>query len=101
RRHRRVSRDWSSDVCSSDLVWRQIEADLDQAILLLKEETGYVDGERTQVNLYAAMALQARVCLYRKNWVKAEELSSMVIAQSGRSEERRVGKEARPSRERD
>ena len=67
----------------ADEVWEQIEADLDEAILWLKGATGYTDGERTQVNVYAAMALQARVCLYRKNWSKSEELSSLVIAQSG------------------
>src|SRR5690606_9803879 len=65
-----------------DEVWKTIESDLDRAIVLLKAETGYTDGERTQVNLYAAMALQARVYLYRENWVKAEELSSQVIAQA-------------------
>lgn len=63
-------------------VWEQIETDLDKAILLLKGETSYTDGERTKINLYAAMALQARVCLYRKNWSKAEALSSKVIEQT-------------------
>src|SRR5690606_11876596 len=44
------------------------------------------DGERSQANIYAAMALLARVYLYMENWVKAEELSSQVIAQSEKYE---------------
>lgn len=67
---------------AEDEVWKKIESDLDQAILLLKSENGYVNGNRTKVNLFAAMALQARTCLYRENWTKAEELSSQVIAQT-------------------
>src|SRR5690606_11794700 len=67
-------------------IWRHIETDLQQAISLLDENTGYEDGERSQANIYAAMALLARVYLYMENWVKAEELSSQVIAQSEKYE---------------
>src|SRR5690606_41001419 len=71
RRHTRFSRDWSSDVCSSDLV--QIKSDLTDAIGLLP--TVYTGGSGKEVGRatkYAAMALLAT-----------------------RSEERRVGKECR------
>ena len=64
-------------------IWRHIETDLEQAISLLNETTGYEDGERTQANKYAAIALLARVHLYTENWDKAEELSTKVIEQSG------------------
>src|SRR5690606_40552893 len=30
RRHTRFSRDWSSDVCSSDLIWQNTAADLEE-----------------------------------------------------------------------
>src|SRR2546422_1246871 len=37
RRHTRCSRDWSSDVCSSDLRESQMVADIDQALMRIEE----------------------------------------------------------------
>src|SRR5205809_7398575 len=67
RRHTRCSRDWSSDVCSSDLA--ELEAEL----------------ARTRDQLHEAEAenLQRRAKRSRPDLLK------------GRSEERRVGKEGR------
>jgi len=64
-------------------VYKQISSDLDLSIDLLNKVENYENGERTKVNLFAVMALRARVYLYQENWIKAEELSSQVIAQSG------------------
>lgn len=65
---------------SEQEVYQQIIDDLNASIGLLGEE--YPLGERTRVNKYAAMALLARVYLYREDWQLAEDLSSRVIAQS-------------------
>src|SRR3712207_7954038 len=80
RRHTRYWRDWSSDVCSSDLALSNItsisETDVEeiQRILDAAEEYG------TEIDPSAATV---------NGW-----LMGMVIADS-RSEERRVGKECR------
>ncbi|SHG74194.1 SusD family protein [Salegentibacter echinorum] len=62
-------------------VYQQIEMDLNEAAGLLGEE--YLNGERTQVNAFAAKALLARVYLFQEKWELAEKLSSEVISQSG------------------
>lgn len=81
-----LSTDYSSNALasrnSSEEIWEQIATDLDKAIALLDNVKDYEEGKRTQVNLYVAIALRARVSLYRENWAKAEELSTRVIAQT-------------------
>lgn len=67
---------------STNEIWSQIEADLDQSISLLNNQTEYNEGQRIWVNKFVAMALQARVCLFLEKWSKAEELSSKVIENS-------------------
>tara|TARA_R110002020_G_scaffold37072_4_gene111782 strand:+ start:2817 stop:4232 length:1416 start_codon:yes stop_codon:yes gene_type:complete len=62
-------------------VLERIKADLDLAIALLDPVRDYTDMERTQVNLYVALALRARVSLYEEDWQQAEEYSSTVINQ--------------------
>lgn len=69
-----------------DKIWKSIKTDLELAISLMNTYTDYEDGERTQANKYAAIALLARVHLYTENWDKAEELSTKVIEQSGKYE---------------
>lgn len=59
----------------------QILIDLGTSLSLL--ENNVSTGERTQINVYTAKALLARVHLYLNNWELAEEYSSEVIAQSG------------------
>src|SRR5256884_2353413 len=82
RRHTRCSRDWSSDVCSSDLDQKEmIEAvrrDLQRG--LKKPETG-------RNGLTPPQVLRAFILMRVKNW-HYRELRE-------RSEERRVGKECR------
>src|SRR2546422_8379308 len=71
RRHTRCSRDWSSDVCSSDLAWGFYGASL-----------GYHLTEVPSDLTNAAV-------------ISAQALHSLALRSNGRSEERRVGKECR------
>src|SRR5699024_12008382 len=89
RRHTRSKRDWSSDVCSSDLtrptlfgavprVWEKLKAAL---------QAGYPgDAVADSVaNPQVAQTLRAKIGLDEAQWVVT----------GARSEERRVGKESR------
>ncbi|EKF55079.1 SusD/RagB family protein [Galbibacter marinus] len=67
---------------SSARVFEQVITDLDMAISFLETVGDYENLERTNVNLYAALALRARVYLYQQQWEKAEKLSSLVINQT-------------------
>lgn len=67
-----------------DLVYSQIEQDLNESIALLSDT--YLDGsllsdseERVRPTKWAAKSLLARMYLYRKNWTKAEQISSEII----------------------
>ena len=64
---------------SASKIYEQIIDDLEIARESLTAE--YRNADRTQVNKFAATALLARVYLYLKDWEKAEELSSQVIAE--------------------
>src|SRR5690606_39881703 len=86
RRHTRFSRDWSSDVCSSDLLsgmrfrdvtWREIEA---YKIYLTKGF--YRDGQKPLAPASVAAFIAPLKSFYK--W-----------GSDSRSEERRVGKECR------
>src|SRR5699024_11906146 len=72
RRHTRSKRDWSSDVCSSDLCSKNVHILVDQK--------------------YPDMLLH-RSILNQRHFLYLEY--KRLIAQSHRSEERRVGKECR------
>src|SRR5690606_39776546 len=88
RRHTRFSRDWSSDVCSSDLADKLRPGDIVGALTgeagLHKDAIGKIDvyDTRSYVAIARASAAQALARL-RAGKIK------------GRSEERRVGKECR------
>src|SRR5690606_40294017 len=92
RRHTRFSRDWSSDVCSSDLA----------GVALLRLDVGDAAQQR-QVRAQVAVrapfqALQALLAVVAQSGepptlVGADEGWSLDL--EGRSEERRVGKECR------
>lgn len=69
---------------SEEEVYQQIIEDLEDAIDFLRPE--YIDGERTYVNRFVAIALMARVYLYKQQWEQAEILSSQVIAQTNQYE---------------
>src|SRR5690606_40085309 len=85
RRHTRFSRDWSSDVCSSDLLSEKLqESDksLVDAIQLAERETG-------------GKALAAEILTDSSLLRQFGDGQSRDIRRPGRSEERRVGKECR------
>src|SRR5690606_41122384 len=95
RRHTRFSRDWSSDVCSSDLSQNHFGVDIvsadnepvksiaDGTVILASWtlETGYVITVQHSNEL---------ISIYKHNSVLLKKLGDPV-----RSEERRVGKERR------
>src|SRR5690606_39446571 len=85
RRHTRFSRDWSSDVCSSDLEWAKENPDAVRALCRRRSKrmrdarkVPYLDSD----------------IFNRDNWVC--QLCDKPI-DPNRSEERRVGKECRAS----
>src|SRR5690606_39814792 len=84
RRHTRFSRDWSSDVCSSDLHTRQQDSDGGLT-------RWYVDGSR----LYWRQWLTV---VKARNSEKAQSMLFRFREQQARSEERRGGKEGRSRR---
>src|SRR5690606_40865374 len=98
-RHTRFSRDWSSDVCSSDL------DDVTAAIRETREEVGLVVRPEDVVGRlsdhpspagYVATPLVAVL-----DWPQALETDPNEVAETftvPRSEERRVGKEGRERR---
>src|SRR5256884_3705625 len=80
RRHTRCSRDWSSDVCSSDLIR---ERSAEQQVLPVDDETR----PRLAADVQAALTVVGR---------RNAELDIRRLDLShARSEERRVGKECR------
>src|SRR5690606_39285566 len=93
RRHTRFSRDWSSDVCSSDLGNAEAAARID-----IQKYIGEGVGEPTLRDIIAELKKPGRdpradfePPKFREDVEKLEDL------QVGRSEERRVGKEGRAS----
>src|SRR5690606_41089295 len=93
RRHTRFSRDWSSDVCSSDLglilnkkgtTWRKLSEEEQQTALA--SQTNLINALTTHSSLIKRPVL--------------ETASGYIIGfDEKRSEERRVGKECRSSME--
>src|SRR5690606_40085000 len=88
RRHTRFSRDWSSDVCSSDLAKFFIEGDLNpkenDKLDYVSIFNGELDNERF-----------IRNALWLTPQVSWENNDNTYYLMDSRSEERRVGKECR------
>src|SRR5207249_7160440 len=82
RRHTRSKRDWSSDVCSSDLVGREHRVP-----------------RRSRFDLAQHLLLDLKILEYRLDHELGPAKPAVVIApreqRDERSEERRVGKEGR------
>src|SRR5690606_39766292 len=82
RRHTRFSRDWSSDVCSSDL-----------------KSIGEIEKSNENLNKFHELNKQdSRGVMFNKNpqYIKdINEIPNRYTYQLARSEERRVGKECR------
>src|SRR5699024_12024703 len=90
RRHTRSKRDWSSDVCSSDLPWSVMASKVLNAMLdpeaHYKEFGGF---DNMLVSVAGWLFRQTNSIEITANWVE------QVNATGSRSEERRVGKECR------
>src|SRR5207253_4678116 len=86
RRHTRWPRDWSSDVCSSDL---QAEGRDSEPCLVVDLEV-----VRENYNTFAKALPDARV-FYAVKANPAPEVLALLASLGSRSEERRVGKEVR------
>src|SRR5256885_9302394 len=82
RRHTRLQGDWSSDVCSSDL--------LEEAAHAVAERRQVLLGDRGQ-----RVAFFSQRELAREVFLDRDRLVVFVVGEIDRSEERRVGKECR------
>jgi len=60
-------------------VYEHIETDLLEAVELLPDDFSFSGNERVQPNQAAALALLARLYLYKGDWASAEEQASKVI----------------------
>src|SRR5207247_7648761 len=92
-RHTRSTRDWSSDVCSSDLILIISEAE-DNARLLRGLEIGVNDYLVRPIDKNELLA-RVRTQIRRKRYtarLRDNVQQSMEMAITDRSEERRVGK---------
>src|SRR5204862_4771223 len=100
RRHTRSLRDWSSDVCSSDL-WIEIVAQMSYIVGLTKEvpmaATAFVRARIDETLKDEAAAVLAELGLTVSDVVRM----TLTRVAKDRSEERRVGKECRSRRWRD
>lgn len=67
-----------------EVIYSQLISDLLDVIELVNVD--YINGERTFVNRYTAMALLARIYLYRQNWDEAENWSTQVLEQTNKYE---------------
>src|SRR5690606_40027015 len=84
RRHTRFSRDWSSDVCSSDLG--------DEATVNVYPNPGVAEN----VEAYGADHVAAQRTIGKEEWQDiCPERTDYLVWLKARSEERRVGKECR------
>src|SRR5690606_39783991 len=97
----RFSRDWSSDVCSSDLFFvEQFKHRIPQYMLRHKVKAGITGW--AQVNGWRGNTpLEKRIeydLYYIENWSVSLDLKIMWLTLVRRSEERRVGKECRAQR---
>src|SRR5690606_41040724 len=79
RRHTRFSRDWSSDVCSSDLAANYVQGN-DRVGGLIGNMSGSGSASNRRARVYKSYS------------------TGKVIGSTNRSEERRVGKECRSRR---
>src|SRR5699024_11306607 len=95
--HTRSKRDWSSDVCSSDLFFLVLQTQIGVGVLSLAfnvfntaEQDGWIS------TLIAGLAIQVAIIII---WMMARRFPSStifdILPQLLRSEERRVGQECR------
>src|SRR5690606_39746989 len=98
RRHTRFSRDWSSDVCSSDLfrAARRQVADSDYQHMQAQQNAAALELlARVTRQFILTLAAQEQLSLLQGAATLAQKNEALI---SERSEERRVGKECRARR---
>src|SRR5438045_6699991 len=97
RRHTRCLSDWSSDVCSSDLVRRQpaVRRAANRMYFRLRKTLAGVDLETEHANLSIMSRKAANTFLDLKDVHRNFLLILYWLGFEHRSEERRVGKESR------
>src|SRR5206468_7703001 len=93
RRHTRSDRDWSSDVCSSDLVGT-ISANGDEPIGNMIAEAMEKVGKEGVITVEEAKAMETTLDVVEGMQFDRGYLSPYFVTDA-RSEERRVGKECR------
>src|SRR3989449_2053649 len=92
RRHTRCSRDWSSDVCSSDLL------DLKKIVgglILQDRDLGAIADVRALKVASQRAPTDEEYAAFAFAWMVCKHVKSNAIVFARRSEERRVGKECR------
>src|SRR5699024_11219282 len=92
RRHTRSKRDWSSDVCSSDLV--TAKADIDVSTDAFKTWAKSF-GTQVATTTAADNTLTFTGLSYGYYYVQSSLGTTITVDSTNRSEERRVGKEGR------
>src|SRR5207302_7749822 len=98
RRHTRFSRDWSSDVCSSDLVASEKVTVVDHGTMPSKRGSINVDDEGSPTQ-HTTLIENGILKGYISDKLSAR-LMGIANTGNGRSEERRVGKDWRRAGER-
>src|SRR5699024_12107752 len=91
RRHTRSKRDWSSDVCSSDL----------NALAVISRKNMYYSEQPDEFPYMADTVVPEEALDDMRTIADDPQLSKHVLSTYGRSEERRVGKECRYRRWKD
>src|SRR5204863_2700488 len=91
RRHTRSLRDWSSDVCSSDLRWDSGSTSISDTTICTISMPAGIPTVLVQASVVLRAAGTARAYLVRNG----VPVSDYYFGSQARSEERRVGKECR------
>src|SRR5690606_40931162 len=92
RRHTRFSRDWSSDVCSSDLAMAAVVF-----VVMVPFASGFLRDYAVLLASLTSYGVSATVCVLM-SFRNQDRFDFSLIAKRVRSEERRVGKECRSRR---
>src|SRR5699024_11692126 len=95
RRHTRSKRDWSSDVCSSDLVGGVFLKQLAESIIKDAYDSGASDIHITFEKTGGSVRKRVRGKMAAVRMLETDMLKRLINYLKFRSEERRVGKEGR------
>src|SRR5207249_5952648 len=95
RRHTRSKRDWSSDVCSSDLTLVPVVLLSSPLVSMRRGALPVLLGVAIAVPVLATLAAPAIAYIIHRNGVPHHAVHYRLVAEAVRSEERRVGKGCR------